>query len=95
MFERANELVGEQVQDLFFELLVPQPGRYFTDPIGVDDVTTLEVPAGYVLSEDDQVLARPGTEFAARIGLTPVMVPGGHESMLTRPDEVTRALLMI
>ena len=85
----------EQAQDLIFELLVPQPGGYFLDPIDVGDVTTLGVPAGYILSEDDRALARPGTEFAARIGLTPVMVPGGHESMLTRPDEVTKALLKI
>jgi pimeloyl-ACP methyl ester carboxylesterase len=85
----------EQARDLFFELLVPQPGGYFTDPLDVDDVTTLGVPAGYVLSEDDRALARPGAEFAARIGLTPVMVSGGHESMLTRPDEVTEALLKI
>jgi len=85
----------EQVQDLLFELLVPQPGGYFLDPIDVGDVTTLGVPAGYILSEDDRALARPGTEFAARIGLTPLMVPGGHESMLTRPDEVTTALLKI
>ena len=85
----------EQAQDLIFELLVPQPGGYFLDPIDVGDVTSLGVPAGYILSEDDRALARPGTEFAARIGLTPVMVPGGHESMLTRPDEVTKALLKI
>ena len=85
----------EQAQDLLFELLVPQPGGYFLDPIDVGDVTSLGVPAGYILSEDDRALARPGTEFAARIGLTPVMVPGGHESMLTRPDEVTKALLKI
>ena len=85
----------KQAQDLFFELLLPQPGGYFVDPLDVDDVTTLGVPAGYILSEDDRALARPGTEFAARIGLTPLMVPGGHESMLTRPDEVTAALLKI
>lgn len=85
----------EQAQDLLFELLVPQPGGYFLDPIDVGDVTSLGIPAGYILSEDDRALARPGTEFAARIGLTPVMVPGGHESMLTRPDEVTKALLKI
>ena len=85
----------KQAQDLFFELLLPQPGGYFTDPLDVGDVTTLGVPAGYVLSEDDRALARPGAEFAARIGLTPLMVPGGHESMLTRPDEVTAALLKI
>jgi len=85
----------EQAQDLFFELLVPQPGGYFLDPIDVGDVTTLGIPASYILSEDDRALARPGAEFAARIGLTPTTVPGGHESMLTRPDEVTGALLKI
>lgn len=85
----------EQTQDLFFELLLPQPGGYFLDALDVDDVTGLGVPIGYILSEDDRALARPGTEFAARIGLTPVMVSGGHESMLTRPDEVTEALLKI
>jgi pimeloyl-ACP methyl ester carboxylesterase len=83
----------EGAQDLFFELLVPQPGGYFLDPIDVGDVTALGVPASYVLSEDDRALARPGTEFAARIGLTPIMVPGGHQSMLTRPDEVAKALI--
>jgi len=85
----------QQVQDLVFELLVPQPGGYFLDPIDVGDVTTLGVPAGYILSEDDQALARPGTEFATRIGLIPVMVSGGHLSMLTRPDEAAKALLEI
>jgi len=85
----------KQAQDLFFELLLPQPGAYFLDALEVDDVTTLGVPVGYILSEDDQALARPGTEFAARIGLTPLMVSGGHESMLTCPDEVTEALLKI
>ena len=72
---------------------MPQPGGYFLDPLDADDVTTLGVPAAYDLSEDDRALARPDAEFASRIGLTPVLVPGGHESMLTRPDEVAKALL--
>lgn len=83
----------EPVRRLFFDLLVPQPGGYFLDALDVPDVTTLGIPVAYVLSENDLALARPGTEFAARIGLTPLMVPGGHESMLTHPDEVTEALL--
>jgi pimeloyl-ACP methyl ester carboxylesterase len=88
----APEL-GEQARQLLFELLVPQPGAHFTEPLDVDDVTTLGVPVAYVLSENDLVLARPGTEFAARLGLTPVMIPGGHQSMLTCPDQVAQALL--
>ncbi|MET7990770.1 alpha/beta hydrolase [Amycolatopsis sp. NPDC005232] len=82
-----------QAQQLFFELLVPQPGAYFTEAIDVPDITALDIPAAYVLSEDDRALARPGAEFAARLGLAPVMVPGGHQSMLTHPDEVAQALL--
>src|SRR5439155_1857960 len=76
--EQVPLLLGdqpEQTQRLFFELLVPQPGGYFVDALDVPDVTTLGIPAAYVLSENDQALARPGTEFAARLGLTPVLVP--------------------
>ena|SRR5258708_2568433 len=65
-------------------MLMPQPGGYLLGPLDVDDVTTLGVPAGYILSEDDRALARPVAEFASRIGLTPVLVSGGHESMLNQ-----------
>ncbi|MEV4175390.1 alpha/beta hydrolase [Nonomuraea sp. NPDC049709] len=95
-FEQVPMLVPElpeAAQRLFHELLVPQPGAYFLQALDVDDVTTLGLPAAYVLSENDRALARPGDELAARIGLTPLMVPGGHQSMLTYPDEVTEALL--
>ncbi|MFI7613434.1 alpha/beta fold hydrolase [Nonomuraea terrae] len=95
-FEQVPMLVPElpeAAQRLFHELLVPQPGAYFLQALDVDDVTTLGLPVAYVLSENDRALARPGDELAARIGLTPLMVPGGHQSMLTHPDEVTEALL--
>ena len=83
----------EAAQQLLFELLVPTPGAYFREALDVDDVTTLGIPAAYILAENDQALARPGNEFATRIGLTPQTVPGGHESLLTYPDELTAALL--
>jgi pimeloyl-ACP methyl ester carboxylesterase len=94
--EQASQLLQDQSADaqrLFFELLVPQPGAYFFEAIDVPPVTTLGIPVAYVSSADDRALARPAAEFAARLGLTPVTVPGSHQSMLTQPDEVAQALL--
>jgi pimeloyl-ACP methyl ester carboxylesterase len=87
----------EQAQRLLLELLVPQPGNYGEDALDVPEVTTLGVPVAYVLSEDDRGLGRPdaGAEFAARLGVEPVMVPGTHQSLLTHPDELTQALLKV
>jgi hypothetical protein len=39
------------------------------------------------------ISTRPGAEFAARLGLKPVMVPGTHEGLLAHPDEVANAIL--
>lgn len=81
----------EQARRFLYDLLVPQPGAYYTEALAVGP--DFGVPTAYLLSENDLALARPGTEFAARLGLTPVMLPGGHMSMLTRPDDVAAALL--
>lgn len=83
----------EPVQRLVHELLVPHPGRYFLDTLDVPAVTSIGLPARYVLAERDVALAKPGAEFAARLGLVPVLVPGGHEAPLTHPDDVAKALL--
>jgi pimeloyl-ACP methyl ester carboxylesterase len=85
--------VAEEAQRLLAELLTPHPGDYFLDALDVPDMTALGIPALYILAEHDRALPRPGTEFAARLGLTPVLVPGTHEGMLTHPDEVAEAIL--
>lgn len=82
-----------EAQRLLTELLTPQPGDYFLDALDVPDVGTLAVATRYILSENDRAIPRPGAEFAARLGVEPVMVPGTHESLLTHPDEVARAIL--
>ncbi|MFI5838766.1 alpha/beta fold hydrolase [Catenuloplanes sp. NPDC051500] len=83
----------EPVQRVIHELLVPHPGHYFTDTLDVPQVTSIGLTARYVLAERDLALAKPGAEFAARLGLTPTTVPGGHEALLTHPDDVAKALL--
>ena len=59
---------GDGVQRLFFELLVPNPA-HLLEAIDVPAVTTSGIPTADILSEDDRELARPGAEFAARLGL--------------------------
>ncbi|WP_432828710.1 alpha/beta fold hydrolase [Dactylosporangium sp. CA-092794] len=85
----------DPARQFLYELLVPQPGAYYTEALDVDPVTELGLPVAYIASENDLVLARPGPEYAARLGILPVTVPGGHESMLTRPDDAAAALLAI
>ena len=85
--------VAEDAQRLLAELLTAQPGDYFLDALDVPDIITLGIPTQYILSEDDRALPRPGHEFAARLGIQPVMVPGTHESMLTHPDSVAKEIV--
>jgi hypothetical protein len=59
-------------------------------------VTEIGVDVAYVLCADDSALARPGTEFAARLGIDPLVIPRTHMTMLTMlttPDTVADALL--
>ena len=83
----------ETLQRFVHRLLVPTPGRYLLDALDVPPVTELGIATSYVLGRDDAALARPGKELAARAGVEPVMVPGGHEALLTHPDEVAAAIL--
>jgi pimeloyl-ACP methyl ester carboxylesterase len=83
----------EEAARIVFEQLVPQPGAYMSEALDVDGVATLDVPVRYVLAENDIALAAPGPELAARAGVEPILVPGGHEALLTHPDEVAKALL--
>ncbi|WP_329074325.1 alpha/beta hydrolase [Streptomyces niveus] len=82
----------ENLQRLVHDLLVPQPGGYMLDALDTVDLATADVPITYLLAENDRALAAPGAELAARVGVEPVLVPGTHETILTHPDEVAKAL---
>ncbi|MFJ6076010.1 alpha/beta fold hydrolase [Streptomyces sp. NPDC093065] len=85
----------EEMHELVFGLTLPQPGRYMTDALEVPSVTEAGLDASYVLGTDDTSLARPGTEFAARLGVEPHMVPGGHMALLNHPEDIATALLKL
>lgn len=83
------------LQELVSRMLVPQPGGYMLDSLDLPPVTKIGLDAAYVLYADDFALARPGAEFAARLGVDPVVVPGNHMTLLTRPEIVADALISV
>jgi pimeloyl-ACP methyl ester carboxylesterase len=83
------------LQELVGQLLLPQPGGYMTGSLDLLPVTKIGLDAAYVLCADDIALARPGAEFAARLDVDPLIVPGNHMTMLTQPAIVTDALLSV
>jgi pimeloyl-ACP methyl ester carboxylesterase len=85
--------VEAATQRLVADLLTPMPGGYFLDSSPMPDLTALGVPRCYLLGDEEKALPVPGSTFAARIGRTPVAVPGTHEGLLTHPDEIADAIL--
>ena len=83
----------ENLQRLVYQMLLPQPGGYMIDALDLPPVTEAGLAAAYVLGVDDKSLARPGSEFAGRLGVDPVMVEGSHMAMLSKPAVVAQALL--
>ncbi|OBI79985.1 alpha/beta hydrolase [Mycobacterium sp. 1245805.9] len=86
--------VAPELQRLVADLVTPQPGGYFLDALDVD-AASLGIPAAYVTGDSDQAMPQPGPEFAARLGVKPIVVPGTHNGMLTHPDEVAHAILSL
>ena len=85
--------VAVDAQRLLSELLTPQPAAYFLDTFDGLEAATLGIPLTYILGEGDRATQRPGTEFASRLGVEPVMVPGSHNGLLTHPDAVAKPIL--
>jgi pimeloyl-ACP methyl ester carboxylesterase len=83
------------LQELVSQMLLPQPGGYLTGSLDLPPVTEIGLDAAYVLCADDISLARPGAEFAARLGVDPLVIPGNHMAMLTRPAIVADALVSV
>lgn len=84
--------VAQPLQRLVADLLAPQPGGYFLEALDID-AASLGIPAAYIAGDSDCAMPRPHAEFAARLGVEPIVVPGTHSGMLTHPDEVAKAIL--
>lgn len=94
----AHQLTGRVQKLVFYSALVPAPGvplaqenpaygQMIRDDIAASfDGTT-------AITREQAALLIPGAEFAARLGRKPTMLPGGHDAMLSHPDDVAEAIL--
>lgn len=86
----------EQLQQLVYSMVVPTPGSYVLEALErPQTVVDLGTPAAYILGSADISLARPGAEFAARIGLEPHVIAGSHMTMFTQPKMVADAIELV
>jgi pimeloyl-ACP methyl ester carboxylesterase len=91
---------GAEAAALVASTLRAQPFRTFSDDaVDGEKYRRLGIPLEYVLSTED--IALPPGEFAwaprmpDRCGVSPTLLPGSHESMFTRPAELSKALLSV
>ena len=76
---------------------LPYPPDALVEPGRLSAFLALGLPTGYVAAADDRTIeAAVSDRFAARLpGCRRAQVPGGHDCMITRPDEVAAALLAL
>jgi pimeloyl-ACP methyl ester carboxylesterase len=74
---------------------LPYPPAALIEPGRLREFLALGLPTGYVTATDDRTIEGPvSARFASRLPrCKQARVPGGHDCMITRPDEVTAALL--
>ena len=64
-----------------------------TEALGLPADVTAGLPTTFIAGEADQALARPATDFAARLGVEPHWIAGSHMTPMTRPELVVDAVL--
>ncbi len=74
---------------------LPYPPAALVAPGRLSDFLALGLRTGYITAADDRTVEGPvSARFASRLpGCKQARVPGGHDCMITRPDEVAAALL--
>ena len=74
---------------------LPYPPAALVEPGRLREFLALGLPTGYITAADDHTIEpEVSARFASRLpGCRQAQVPGGHDCMITRPDEVTAALL--
>lgn len=75
-----------------FDRLRPQGQATFTEPCPLPELPDLEY--GYVLGAEDRLVSPEWSReaAAARLGVTPIELPGSHSPFLARPGVLADVL---
>jgi pimeloyl-ACP methyl ester carboxylesterase len=98
-FVRNVLMAGDKkdVQDALVKRLTPQPLALFTTKVSTAAFNSLTIPRTVLFCKDDASLP-PGAFLGMAQGLGKfdlVEIPGGHETLFTKPEAVARELLRI
>lgn len=74
---------------------LPYPPHALVEPGRLSAFLSLRIPTGYIVAADDRTIEPPVARgFSRRLpGCVVTEVPGSHDCMITRPDEVAAALV--
>jgi pimeloyl-ACP methyl ester carboxylesterase len=90
-----TDLEGEE-KDFYLKQMTPQPAAAFYEKMSLKRFASLTVPRTYILGlRDKSIPPERARQFARRLGVTPKEIDGGHDLMVSRPDDTAGALLTI
>lgn len=83
-------------KDFYLKQLTPQPPAAFFEKIRFKRFPNIDIPKTYILGLKDKSLPPELTRgFAERLGVKPMEIDGGHDMMVSRPEDVARVLLSL
>jgi pimeloyl-ACP methyl ester carboxylesterase len=83
-------------KDSYLKQLTPQPLAVFFEKIRFKLFPNIDIPKTYILGLKDKGLPPELTRgFAERLGVKPMEIDGGHDLMVSRPEEVAKVLLLL
>lgn len=98
-FVRNVLMVGDtkELQDALVKRLIPQPLALFTTKVSTGAFNKLTIPQTVLFCKDDASLP-PGAFLGMAQNLVKfdlIEIPGGHETLFTKPEAVARELIRI
>ncbi|NUR25962.1 MAG: alpha/beta fold hydrolase [Catenulispora sp.] len=94
---RFVQTATQEVKDLTYGLLRPEPWAYFTDSLSTREAAIPDVPVSYLVSSQDLSLPAGdewwADKYAPRLGVEPIVFEAPHAAYFTDPLLLTDQLI--